>query len=211
MEQEDLWYNILLQSHVDDLQSYCMTNTISNKICHNKHFWYDYAILHHISEQFFNLPQKPSDWIKLIKINNQVHLLLKVIVREFELELDNYIVIKNGEFDKISFSLLPFLGFDFDISFLGIHKSDNSITLNTFKNHIHYHKTTDLNEIKFLLITLMYHYPDLIIRDEGHYSFLLEPLKLQLNRYGTMLEWTSKYRSLKDRLNFITHMSMNSI
>jgi hypothetical protein len=85
MEQEYLWYNILIQSNLDDLQYNCMTNTITKFICYNKNFWFNKAALYGVPPQFFNLPHTPADWIRLIKIHKQSDILLQAMLREFKM------------------------------------------------------------------------------------------------------------------------------
>lgn len=225
MEQQDVWYNILLQSDIDDLKHFCITNTNTKNICYDKRFWFEKALLHHVPEQFLNLPQKPSDWIKLLTINEETDILLQVILREFELE--NIITISTGPYGKISHELLPFLKMNFDLTFIGISKDYDKIYLDTEvlvnDDYQRYSKVTHVYEIKDLLIILMYHYPQLEIVDETGHSFFLIPLKHDLDRYKKNkalhhqylnflnIDNVTLYQYLKDRLDFLINLTNNKI
>jgi hypothetical protein len=132
---------------------------------------------------------------------------LQVIQREFEFE--NNIVI-DVEYDKIDYTLLPFLKLDFNLPALVIRKNKNQdIILSTVPyidgEYVLYNKKTNWDEIKEILIILMYYYPNLKVHDEFGYSFFLKTLIGQIARYQD--QNLKQYKDLVDRYNFITELN----
>lgn len=184
-----------------------MTNSQTKNICYNKQFWLDKAYLYQIPTTVLNLPKTPSQWIKLFEINDQVDILLQVIQREFEFE-NNIVIDVVG--DKIDYTLLPFLKLDFNLPALVIRKNKHQdIILSTEPyidgEYVLYSKITNWDEIKEIVIILMYYYPNLRVHDGFGYSFFLKPLIGQIALFED--QDLKQYKDLVDRYNFINKLN----
>lgn len=81
---QDTWYNILLNTDVNQIKKSCTTNQMTNKICHDKQFLFDYWSHQGIPKSVFDLPQTQSDWHKLYKITDIVDFLVKLFLSEYQ-------------------------------------------------------------------------------------------------------------------------------
>lgn len=66
---KELWEEILLQTDIKDLKQACITNKITNSICHNNQFWKTFILKHQLPFEWIDLSQIKiiSDWIQVIE------------------------------------------------------------------------------------------------------------------------------------------------
>jgi hypothetical protein len=87
----DIRYNLLLNSDIDDLKSFCLTDQLSKNIMFDKYFWYTYFKLHELP-----LPPhdytKAKDWIKSFKVMSKINTLFKKL--EPRRREDSYISVR---------------------------------------------------------------------------------------------------------------------
>jgi hypothetical protein len=82
---QDIWYNILLNTDVHQINKSCQTNRSTSLVCRKPQFWVAYWKLWGIPLSVFDLPQKRSDWFKLHKITTVVNHLTQLFIIEHEL------------------------------------------------------------------------------------------------------------------------------
>ena len=75
---DDLLYQILLQTDINDMENVCLINKNTIKICHNVHFWIDKLNKDHINYDL-PLPTNLNDIIQYYKIKKAIPITQSII------------------------------------------------------------------------------------------------------------------------------------
>lgn len=91
---KDVWYNVLLNSHIDDFKNLCFVNKLTVDICNDKHFW---------SEKF----AKDNLWLPESFIKNMVKVYKNISyykIKSIKIIKD----VDNASIQMIEHHLIPF-------------------------------------------------------------------------------------------------------
>lgn len=189
---QDTWYNILLNTDVNQINKSCQTNKLTSQICHNKQFWLDYWKKQGVPKSVFNLPESQKDWYKLYKITIIVNKLINLFINEHELTKEWIDVMINfyeySDFDVTK--LLPYITdeiINLDNEMKENEDLDRKIIIRLFENDDivlqYYYEDFNGNtidniskEINFTILTdflirLFYYYPLINIEDGNGWSY----------------------------------------
>lgn len=213
---EDILFNILLQSNINNIKNYCLLSTISKNICNDKNFWLTKFKIDNIPILYDIIPSTLSQWIKeytkVLYTQNLSKGLIKVLQEEFLIEqtvtvkiifdtnddiinlLPNHLtnkIINNKNYNNINREeqVIKIGIDDYDLKDTFLYYTLYDVFANQLINKsimLPYKQLSDL------LFKILYYYPDIDIRDKNNYSFLYYKIKEE------KLLWNVKKHKLYD-------------
>ena len=174
---DDLLYQILLQTNINDMENLCMINKNAIKICHNKHFW-----IEKLNKDYINydlpLPTTIRGIIKMIKETLAIKIaqsIIDVYAQHIYIEFDNDIIplynlfkiplnmiVDPTLFKKVSIFITKILNNTWTLRFAGTYKDKRKKTYHDGLLNI-----TNEDIIKYLAMIIR-HFPEVNIFTDWH-------------------------------------------
>ena len=222
---QDIMFNLLLNSEIDNLKILYQTNKIANQICNNDFFWITKLSHNNIPIIYDEQPNNYIKWVKYykdiqhtqLKIENIINIvlnedfdidynILKVRVRDYEilhlLPIDHLLYNKLKNLDlKQSYQDLRIKILDDDqyyISYVVYYDMPND---NFYKDEFIFTITTTKKEILQFLTKILYFCPGINITDKNGDSYISKYLNKNIDNSFIVEDSSIRYKRLIKRLS----------